>query len=51
MRKNWLVTVGGIMAGFLAIPLGMSTLGYRGVVYTCVGQNNQRGDVFIVNLK
>jgi hypothetical protein len=28
MRKNWLVTMGGIMAGFLAIPIGMATLGY-----------------------
>jgi uncharacterized YccA/Bax inhibitor family protein len=28
MRTNLLVTIGGIMAGFLAIPLGMATLGY-----------------------
>lgn len=29
MRKNWLVTVGGIMAGCLAIPIGTTQLGYH----------------------
>ena len=28
MRTNTLVTIGGIMAGFLSIPVGAATLGY-----------------------
>lgn len=31
--------------------VGNTVTDSNGVVYTCVGQNNQRGDVFIVNLK
>jgi hypothetical protein len=28
MKKNWLVTVGGIMAGCLSVPIGAATMGY-----------------------
>lgn len=42
MRKNWLMTLAGIMAGFISIPVGAVTLGYKlpepmGLIFVIVG--------------
>lgn len=42
MRKNWLMTVAGIMAGFISIPVGAATLGYHlpqtlGLAFVIIG--------------
>lgn len=42
MRKNWLTTIGGIMAGCIGIPIAVSTAGYHlpewlGLIFVILG--------------